>query len=247
MDSFLTFTLVALIVLFASFVRGATGFGLAMTAMPLLNLFMPYLDTVILAVYLNLVFSLVHLIRSKGSISRQNLILTLIFSILGVTIGVLLLKSVNQNIMKTIAGIIVIFFSISLLAGIEIKLKKKSFAFSTASFFGGILAGSASIGGPVAAVILGGSGLNQNKFRYAMSVFFLVSYLYSAILYGATKMVLLNNIKLILFSIPFMAIGLLIGDKLAGRLDSKAFKNIILYVLILSGLLISYQGLKNIF
>ena len=246
MDAIITFSLVAIIVLFASFVRGATGFGLAMTAMPLLNLFMPYLDTVILAVYINLVFSLVHLIRSKGSITSQNLILTLVFSIIGVTIGVLLLKSVNQNIMKTIAGIIVILFSISLLAGIEIKLKNKSVAFSSASLLGGVLAGSASIGGPVAAVILGGSGLKQNKFRYAMSVFFLVSYLYSAILYGATKMVSVINIKLILFSIPFMAIGLLIGDKCATRLDSKVFRTIILYILILSGFLISYQGLKNI-
>lgn len=246
MDPLATYALMALIILFASFVRGAAGFGLAMTAMPLLNLFMPYLDTVILAVYLNLMFSVIHLIRSRGSISMQNLILTLIFGIIGVTIGVIILKGVNHSLLKTIAGIIIILFGFSILSGFQLRVKNKSFAFSTAALAGGILAGSASVGGPAAAIILGGTGLKQDKFRYAMSVFFLVTYLYSAVMYGATGLLGLNNIKMILFTLPFMAVGLIAGDKIAGNLNRKVFRRMILILLIITGSIITYQGLMAI-
>lgn len=246
MDPFLSYALLALIILFASFVRGAAGFGLAMTAMPLLNLFMPYLDTVILAVYLNLMFSVVHLIRSRGSITRQNLILTLIFGIIGVTIGVIILKGVDQNLLKTIAGIIIILFGFSILAGLQLRVKNKSIAFSSAALAGGILAGSASIGGPAAAIILGGTDMKQEKFRYAMSVFFLVTYLYSAIMYGATGLLSGNNIKMVLFSLPFMAVGLIAGDKIAGKLNRKVFQRMVLILLIITGSIITYQGLMVI-
>ena len=246
MDPIVSYALLALIILFASFVRGAAGFGLAMTAMPLLNLFMPYLDTVILAVYLNLMFSVVHLIRSRGSITRLNLILTIIFGVLGVTIGVIILKSVDQNLLETIAGLIIIIFGFTLLSGLEVRLRNKSLAFSTAALAGGILAGSASIGGPAAAIILGGTDMKQDKFRYAMSVFFLVTYLYSAIMYGATGLVSEGNIKMILFSLPFMAGGLIAGDMVAGKLNRKIFRRMVLILLIITGSIITCQGFRAI-
>lgn len=246
MDPIITYALLAIIILFASFVRGAAGFGLAMTAMPLLNLFMNYLDTVILAVFLNLMFSVVHLIRSRGTIGKLNLILTLVFGIIGVTTGVIILKGVDQNLLKTIAGIIIIMFGFSILFGLEIRIKNKSFAFSAAALTGGILAGCASIGGPAAAIILGGTNMKQEKFRYAMSVFFLVTYLYSAIMYGATKLVSLNNIKMILFSLPFMAAGLVFGDKIAGKLNKNVFRRMVLVLLIITGSIITYQGFRAI-
>lgn len=246
MNPYITFSLVALIVLFASFVRGTAGFGLAMTAMPLLNLFMSYTDTVILAVYLNLMFSVVHLVRSRGSISKINLYLTLFFGVIGVTAGVLLLKSVDQNLLKTIAGIIIILFGFSILFGLEIKVKNKSLAFSTAALAGGILAGSASVGGPAAAIILGGTDMKQDKFRYAMSVFFLVTYLYSALMYGFTDLVDLDNVKMILFAIPFMATGLVVGDKIAEKINRKLFRTLVLILLIITGSIITFQGLNTI-
>jgi uncharacterized membrane protein YfcA len=246
MDPIVSYAMLAFIILFASFVRGASGFGLAMTAMPLLNLFMPYLDTVILAVYLNLMFSVFHLIRSRGSITIRNLILTIIFGVLGVTIGVIILKSVDQNLLKTIAGLIIIIFGFTLLSGFEVRLKNKSLAFSTAALTGGILAGSASIGGPAAAIILGGTDMKQDKFRYAMSVFFLITYLYSAIMYGATGLISIDNIKMILFSVPFMAAGLISGDKIAYKLNSKVFHRMVLTLLIITGSIITYQGIRAI-
>jgi len=246
MDPVITYALLAIIILFASFVRGTAGFGLAMTAMPLLNLFLSYIDTVILAVYLNLIFSIVHLIRSRGSIEKQNLLLTILFGIIGVTIGVIILKNIDHNLLKTIAGIIIIMFGFSILLGFKIRIKNKSFAFSTAALTGGILAGSASVGGPAAAIILGGTNMRQDRFRYAMSVFFLITYLYSAIMYGATGLISLNNIKMIIFSLPFMAAGLVIGDKVAGKLNRKIFKIMVLVLLIITGSIITIQGLKTI-
>lgn len=246
MSPLIIFSLTAIIVLFASFVRGSAGFGLAMTAMPLLNLFMPYSDTVILAVYLNLMFSVVHLIRSKGSITTLNLVLTLVFGILGVSLGVLMLKNIDQNLLKTMAGIIIILFGFSILFGFEIRVRNKSFAFSFAALTGGILAGSASVGGPAAAIILGGTDMKQDKFRYAMSVFFLVSYMYSAIMYGFTDLVNKENIIMIVYSLPFMAVGLVTGDKIASRINRKVFRRMVLVLLIISGSIITVQGLRII-
>ena len=105
MDTLITYGLIALIVCLASFVRGTAGFGLAMTSLPFLTLFLSYQDTIVLLVFLNFLFSIFHLTRSKGTISKNNFLLTLIFGVIGVTIGVALLKELNQNLLKAIAGI----------------------------------------------------------------------------------------------------------------------------------------------
>ena len=124
------------------------------------------------------------------------------------------------------------------------QIKNMKLAFSFASFSGGILAGSASIGGPAAVMILGGSKLAPSSFRYAMSVFFLVTYSYATMMHGAGGNI--GKEELILFSmmIPFMVAGLFIGEKIIARVDKVKFRKVVLLILIVAGSVISYQSIK---
>ena len=243
MDSILQITLMMLIVFLASMVRGSTGFGLAMVSMPLLTLFLPYKEVVVLVVILNFAFSVFHIIRSHGTLETKHLILIVIFSISGVSIGILLLNNLESLLLKIFAGIIIILFGLAMLSGYKLKFRNLSGAFTLASISGGILAGAASIGGPAAAIILGGTNMKPERFRYAMSVFFLVSYSYSSIMHGVTGNIDRSIIIRLLITIPVMFAGLIIGDKLANKLNTKVLQIIVLCMLIVAGATITIQGL----
>ena len=67
------------VIIMSSIIRGLTGFGLAMISMPLVSFFLPYRETVVLVVVINLAFSIVHLLRSRGLIKSKYFILIFIF------------------------------------------------------------------------------------------------------------------------------------------------------------------------
>ena len=119
-------------------------------------------------------------------------------------------------------------------------------AYSLASLTGGILAGSASIGGPVAALMLGGTELKHSEFRYSMSVFFLVSYSYSTILFSATGSLNSDNLPLVILCIPAMIIGLFIGERLIKILNGRRIRIIVLGLLLIAGTITTWEGLAGL-
>lgn len=234
---------VFLIIFFASIVRGLSGFGLAMIALPLLSLILPYRQTVVLLVAVNLSFSIVHLIKSKGLIKSGYFVIIIVFSSLGVTAGVLLLNRINNEILRACAGLVILIFAILMISGYRLRFTRPGMAYSLASLIGGILAGSASIGGPVAALMLGGTKLKHDEFRYSMSVFFLVSYTYSTALYSVTGSIDPEQLLLIVFCIPSMIAGFLLGERLTKIINERKIRTIVLLLLVLAGILTTWKGL----
>ena len=237
---------ISLTILAASAVRGITGFGLAMTALPFISMLLSYRDSVVLLVLINLSFSILHLFRDKGSLGIKYLLILIVFAIAGVTSGVALLGLLNQEILRISAGSTIMLLAIVLLTGINIKKIRQEFAFPLATFTGGLLAGSISIGGPTTALILGSTGMKPSVFRYTMSVFFLVSYSYTSILFGISGYIETDNLLLWLICVPAMFLGFVLGRKLIKYLDGSWFRKIVLSVILIAGATIVYKGLTSI-
>ena len=63
----------SLIIFIASIVRGFTGFGLALVAVPFIQFFMPVSDTAVLIAMVNVIFSVLYFRKSKELVKGQPL------------------------------------------------------------------------------------------------------------------------------------------------------------------------------
>jgi len=224
-----------IIIMFSSFIRGTTGFGLALTALPLLSMILQVRDAVVLVAIVNLTFSIVHIFRERSSFRVIDVVIIGCFSLAGVFIGFVLLKSINEDTLRLFTGSVIILSGIAMIKGLKIRIKSISSAYGTASFLGGILAGSITIGGPVVAIILTGTGIPRDKFRSIMSLFFLFSFSFSVTFYLAGNLVDKVTSLHALASLPFLVSGLLLGEFMSKRINPKTFRLIVLYLLLVMG------------
>ena len=76
-----------------------------------------------------------------------------------------------------------------------------------------------------------------------MSLFFLVTYLFSATAYGLTGMINRRILLLAVLSLPFMIIGLATGSRFAKKIPEKIFKKMVLVMILIMGTIIVLEGL----
>lgn len=243
MTLFISLLLSGFIILFSSFIRGTTGFGLALTAFPLLSLFLPAKEVVVIVAMVNLLFSIAHIFREKSNINIRTIATIGFFSLLGVFIGFMLLRNVNEKMVRIFTGSVILLSGIAFMKGLSIKIPKISTAYGVASFFGGILAGSITIGGPVVALILAGANVPRERFRSSMSLFFLFSFTFAVTFYWIDNMI---NREILIHTaavIPFLIAGLLLGEYFSRHINQKIFRLIVLYLLLIMGSLMIIRSL----
>ena len=232
-----TILLSGAIIFFASIIRGVTGFGLALFALPLMTLYMPVKEVIITLAIVNFIFSITHILRERNHLEKKEVFLISIFSLPGVLAGFILHKSFPEQWLVIFAGIVIISFGIAMLRGFSLKMKNTNYAISIASLIGGILAGSITIGGPIVALALAGTTIPKNRFRHAMSIFFLFSYGFAVILYLSSGMLNQSIIIIAGSSMPLLIAGLVVGVRISKGINQKSFRQLILFLLLVMGVL----------
>ncbi len=235
------------IIFFASVVRGFTGFGLALVAVPLVQFFMPVTDTAVFIAIVNLVFSVLYYRRSRKLIKGQPLGSMAIFTGLGVAAGTLILKFVNPAYIQLIWGILILFIVLFLARGLNFKIRSEKSALTLSGIFGGILAGSTGITGPPVAIILSSMKTPKEKFNAIISVFILFAVTYALVFYLIAGLIRKETAILALCSVPALLAGLYTGDRLVEHISQKTFTTIVYIVLIIMGIITLFKSAKVLF
>lgn len=235
------------IIFFASVVRGFTGFGLALVAVPLVQFLMPVTDTAVFIAIVNLVFSVLYYRRSRKVISGVPLGSMAIFTGLGVAAGTLILKFVNPAYIQLIWGILILLIVLFLARGLSFKIRSEKSALTLSGIFGGILAGSTGITGPPVAIILASMKTPKEKFNAIISVFILFAVTYALVFYLVAGLIRKEPAILALCSVPAMLAGLYTGDRLVEHISQKTFTTIVYIVLIIMGIITLLKGAKVLF
>src|SRR5665648_392240 len=102
-----TIAAISIIIFIASTVRGFTGFGLALVAVPMLQFFMPVTDTAVFIAIVNFIFSLIYFGRTRKVLKTQPLGLMALFTAIGVAAGTLILKFVYPAYIQLSWGILI--------------------------------------------------------------------------------------------------------------------------------------------
>ena len=231
------------IIFIATLTRSTFGFGDALLAMPLLSMAVGLNVAAPLVGLMGITTSTTILIKHWREVHFRSLCPLIISTLIGIPIGVLLLKGVYENMMKLILAFIIIIFSLYKI------FKPKLFTLTSdrsAYIFGllaGILGGAYNTNGPPVVIYGTLRRWNPEKFRATLQGYFFPTG--SMIALGHciggfwTKPVLLSY----LVSLPVILIAILLGGKLNRKIPKDKFDNYIyIFLIILGTVLLIYTG-----
>ncbi len=241
-----TVTLQVIAILFlATFVRGLTGFGNALVAMPLLALVIPVRmasPLVGLTATLMAVLMLLH----GGSWRQVNIRSAwrlLLASLPGMYLGLRLLRLADDRPVRLALGCFILAYSLYDLCRPRLAhLRDERWAW-LAGFLAGIAGGACNANGPPIVVYGTMRGWNPGEFRATLQGFFLPAGL--AILVGHASVGLWTPavFRLLLCSLPSVAAGIILGSLLAKRIPHQHFRVLVHAVLIVSALTLLAKAL----
>ena len=102
---------VILVLFVATLVRSAFGFGEALIAVPLLALTMPVKEAAPLAVLVSITIAFVILLQDWRLVHFRSAGWLVLFTLMGIPLGLLLLRTVSESAVKAILAAIIIAFS----------------------------------------------------------------------------------------------------------------------------------------
>ena len=162
-------------VLAAAVLRGFTGFGFGLAAVPLLSLALPPAQIVPLVVTLQVVIGVAGL-RAAWTECDWPAVATLVPGlILGVPIGLLILTSLSANLVRVAIGTVIAMSVVLLRRGIRLPPNPSRLGSLGAGMVSGILSGLASMGGPPVVVYLLALGHAPSRMRATAIVYFMLS------------------------------------------------------------------------
>ena len=169
-------TLAILLVIFlATLIRSTFGFGEALVAVPLLALFLPVRESAPLAVLLSITVALVVVVQDWRKIHLRATGWLLAPTLLGIPLGILLLTSAHQSLLKgALAMVIGVFAAFFLLGPKPPRLHDDHRAWLvTCGLLAGVLGGAYGMNGPPLVVYGAMRRWSPPQFRATLQGYFL--------------------------------------------------------------------------
>lgn len=203
------------------------GFGaMSMLMMPLMVLVMPPTEAAAVTLPILIAMDMIALWRFRGTWSRSHLKIILPFACLGIAIGTLSFKYIDEQGLKLMLGLICLGF-IGLYVWGKIKGGVQKNASNTEGAFWSTLAGFASFsthaGGPPLSVYLLRQGLAPINLIGTTTIFFVVVNLVKLVPYYMLGLFSLEGVGKSLWLLPVAPVGILLGHWLLQRFETERF------------------------
>jgi uncharacterized membrane protein YfcA len=239
-------TIQVLAVLFlATFIRSALGFGEALVAVPLLALVMPVQVAAPLSVLVSITVAVVVVIQDWHNVHVRSAGWLVLSTLFGIPVGLLVLKTVSESIVKAILGTVIIAFALYSLAG---RKPGELTNDRLAPFFGfaaGILGGAYGMNGPPLVVYGVLRRWQPAQFRATLQGYFLIASIVGMAGYALTGLWTRTVSHYFLLSLPLAIIAIFLGHFAHRRLSSSGFLVCVHIGLALIGALLLRQALHG--
>jgi len=230
---YLTFGMMALLVISASFLQSLIGLGYVLIVAPFLVLYDPnFVPAPMLLCGLFLPFLMVW--RDRRSIDFTGLKSAICGRVLGNLIAVWLITIISGNTFMVIFGVLVIIAVI--LSVSNIKFRPTVVSVGIAGLFSGIMGTLAGLGGPPMAI------LYQNEkgsvIRGTLSGFSILGTVLSLLFLGIAGKFTLNDLKLFSYMVPGIVAGFYLSKYAIGMVDKGYIRKAMLGVSFLAAIMV---------
>ncbi len=222
--------------LFANGVRALSGFGGALILVPLLTMIWDLQTAAPSMAMINLIPGLVIVFYHRLGIKWSALWRVLLGMLIGVPIGIYLLRSLDRNLMLISLGIFIIGYTLFTMLGPELPTVKRPVFGYVAGVFVGLLGGAYNAPGPPAIVYGTMSRWQPAEFKSTLSSIFVLTGTTTLIFHYFNGFITPTVLYTVGWGLPGGLLGSYVGLKLSDYLDPDAFRRIVYVLLLLIGL-----------
>ena len=228
--------LIVIAVLFLyTFVGICAGFGGGLTSMPLITMVLPLKMAAPMSVMVGTATALYATWLSRKETDWKSAAVLILFSFAGIPVGLYALSYLPDHIMKIGLGGFIIIYSFYSLFIPRLPIYDKRWIAAPMGAIAGALGAAFSTTGPPVVMYGMLRNLGPAAFRGTLNAFFTANNI--AIIGGlATSGILtISTFKLVLFCIPTMILGSIVGQYVHKRISVKIFRIMVFLLLIASG------------
>jgi len=231
-----SFLPIAAILFFAILTQSITGFGLALIAMPLLITILDPITAGALMALVGLPLQFIILRRYRHALQFHAVWRTMIGAAIGVPIGIIALTRLDESIILTGLGIILVSYALYSLARLKLPtIERQSWGVGF-GIVSGMLSGAFNTGGPPLAIYGACRQWQPDVFKANMQLLLMFNSLMVAgahLLSGHMTPTVWGYFALV--AIPLLLIATTLGFKISTRVDERLFRDLILVLLLLIG------------
>ncbi|HUL99439.1 MAG TPA: sulfite exporter TauE/SafE family protein [Mycobacterium sp.] len=237
---------VAAVFFLASLVRSTFGFGEALIAVPLLAFVLPVQIAAPVAVLVSITVAAIVVARDWRHVQLRSAGRLLFSTIFGIPVGLLLLRSVPDAIVKLLLGGLVAGFSLWSLARVHAsELEDDRFAWAF-GWLAGVLGGAYGMNGPPLAIYGALRRWPPAQFRATLQGYFLPASVFGLIGYGAAGLWTPAVTRYFLLSLPSVVLAIAISRPISRWLDGRSFLSYVHAFLVVVGTVLIVQSLGDL-
>lgn len=227
--------IVVVITFFAAFTQAVTGSGLALVAMPVLVAVLDPVSAAALVALMALTTQLVMLSRYRRALRIGRLWRLMIGSLVGIPLGVLALSVLDERVILTSLGVLLVGYSLYGLFNARlphISNQRLGYGFGLVS---GVLHGAYNTGGPPLVIFGMCSDWEPREFKGNLQALLMVnssSVIVVHLLAGHYTGAVMQHFA---YTLPTIIVAALVGFVLDRYLDAARFQKLVLVLLLVIG------------
>jgi len=226
------------IIFLGGVVQGCTGFGLALSTVPVLLLFLPHTQVPPLLVLLGLVNNIVVLYGARASVKPSLILPLIIGGIVALPAGAYLLQSIDAGPFKLAVGVIIVLMALAFLRGWQLKLAHRWRNLLPVGIVSGILGGSTSLSGPPVILFFAGTNAGKHHFRANLIAYFTMLNIVSIVVYWVAGLMSARVLTVSAWTVAPLLGGTLVGMWIAGRVSEAHFRRGVLVLILAIGVML---------
>jgi uncharacterized membrane protein YfcA len=235
------------VVFVASVVRSAFGFGEALIAVPLLALFLPVQVATPLAVLISVAIAGMILIQDWRKVHLRSSGWLFAPTLAGIPLGIWMLHSAHQELVKAALGVVIVLFSGFFLLGKRPPhLEHDSHAWLLGcGFVAGVLGGAYGINGPALVVYGSMRRWSPQHFRATLQGYFLPASAIGMVGYGISGLWTTQVTHYFLIALFAAIPAVFVGRWLNHRMRGDAFLRYVHAGVVTIGIVLLIQALRH--
>jgi len=235
------------IVFLATFIRSAFGFGEALVAVPLLALYLPLTIAAPLAVLISITIAAVVVVQDWHKIHLRSTGWLFGSTLAGIPVGLWLLTSSHQRIIRILLAIVILSFSLySLLGRRPPELKNDSRGWLLGcGFCAGVLGGAYGMNGPPLVIYGSMRRWSAQHFRATLQGYFLPASIVGMAGYWVAGLWVPAVTRYFLWSLPLLWPAIWLGRVVNHRMHGDGFLRYVYLGLMGIALMLLVQSVRG--
>ena len=216
------------IVFAAGVLRGFTGFGFGLAAVPTLTLFIDPVEVVPATLIVALIAGVELVPKAWRHAEWRSMGLLLAGAVAGTPLGVYALSALPSNVMRGVIGTVVLLAVALLWRGFRLASPPPRAARVGIGLLSGLLNGGTAMGGPPVIIYFLATSEGVAIGRASLLVYFFFSSLWSVAVGAAAHLLDGKTMVFAALMLPFMALGNRIGDRWFNKSSSNMYYRVAL-------------------